>query len=186
MSTTSVAPVSDELDDRAPGEGFVLAAALGATMAGVAHLLAVPQHWDVSVPMSAFFIILGVAQLVLAAALRWRPPNSVLIVTIAVHLVVMALYLASRTVDLPFVPPHDAGHRVDHLPVAGGVGNGIPIYPGARVEPVGMLDVVCLGAELLLVVALTSLLPSRVRGRVTTVLAAAAVLSVLWRVWVLS
>jgi len=136
--------------------------------------------------MSAFFIALGVAQLLLAAVLRWRLPDTVLVSAIAAHLGVIALYVASRTVDLPSVPPHDPAHQVDHLPVAGGVGNGIPVYPGSRVEPVGALDLVCLGAELVLVVALAVLLPSHMRGRMTTVMAAAGMLAVVWRVWVLS
>ena len=100
---------------------------------------------------------------------------------VTAHLAVIGLYVASRTVDLPFVPPHDAGHEFEHLPVDGGIGNGIPIYPGSRIEPVGLLDVVCLAAELALVAAVVSLLPPRLRGPATTVVAVLAVLGLVLR-----
>lgn len=177
---------SSSLDEPLPGEGFVLAAAMGAAVAGVIHLVVVPGHWAVSAPMSAFFLGVGVAQLVLAAALGRGLPDAVLVAVISAHLAIMGLYVASRTVDLPFVPPHDAAHEMEHLPVPGAVGDGIPTYPGSRVEPVGVLDLMCLVAELVLVVSLAALLPARLRGIVTTVMAGAAVLAVLWRVWVLS
>jgi hypothetical protein len=172
-----------EADAPAPGEAWVLAAAMGATVAGVAHLVVVPEHWSLSTPMSAFFIAIGTAQLLLAAVLRWRLADVVLVGVIVAHLAVMGLYLASRTVDLFFVPPHDAGHRMEHLPVPRGVGDGVPVYPGSRVEPVGVLDMVCLAGELVLVVSLTALLPSALRARTTTLLAAAGAAAVIWRVW---
>lgn len=185
-TSTPSAPTRELLDETLPGEGFVLAAAMGATMAGVVHLLAVPGHWATSPHMSAFFVAVGTAQLVLVVLLRWRLPDAVIVGVIAGHLAIMGMYLASRTVDLPFVPPHDRAHDMEHLPVPRAVGDGIPVYPGSRVEPVGVLDLVCLVAELVLVVSLAALLPPRLRSVVTTVMAAAAVLAVLWRVWALS
>ena len=94
------------------------------------------------------------------------------------HLAVMGLYVASRTADLPFVPPHDAAHEVNH-PVPGGVGNGLPIYPGSRMEPVGVLDVACLDRELVLVVMVG--LPSRWRTGVTSAMLGVGVLAVVAR-----
>ena len=176
-------PGDSGADAPVPGEAWVLAAALGATVAGAAHLVVVPEHWSVSAPMSAFFIAVGAAQLLLAAALRWQLPHPVLIGVIVGHLTVMGLYLASRTVDLAFVPPHDAAHRMEHLPVPGGVGEGVPVYPGSRVEPVGVLDLMCLAGELVLVVSLTALLPPMLRARTTTLLAAAGAAAVIWRLW---
>lgn len=187
METPSPSVASTEpLEEPLPEEGFVLAAAMGAMMAGVVHLLVAPEHWTVSAPMSAFFVAVGVAQLVLGAALRWRLPDAVVIGVIVAHVAIMGLYTASRTVDLPFVPPHDPAHQSEPLFVPRAVGNGIPVYPGSRVEPVGALDLLCLGAEVVLVVALTALLPPRLRGVLTTAMALAAVLAVGWRVWVLS
>jgi hypothetical protein len=159
-------------------EVYTIVAAGCAFTAGAIHLAVVPGHWSVSGPISAFFIAVGIAQLCLGAALRWRLPPVVLAGVIFAHLGVMALYVASRTVDLPFVPPHDGGHEVGHLPVAGGVGNGIPVYPGSRIEPVGVVDVACLVAELVLVTMLAGLLPARWRSAVTTTMVALGVLAV--------
>jgi len=105
----------------------------------------------------------------------------VLTTVIVGHLAVIGLYVASRTVDLPFIPPHDVGHDVEHLPVAGGVGNGVPVYPGSRVEPVGVLDVFCLVAELVLVAMLAGLLPARWRNGVTTAMVAVGLLALVAR-----
>lgn len=147
---------------------YALVAATCAMLAGGIHLAVAPGHWDAARPMGVFFLVVGVAQLCLGGALGWRMPPSVLVGAIGAHVVVMGLYVASRTVDLPFVPPHDEGHEVAHLPVAGGNGNGIPVYPGSRIEPVGLLDVTCLLAELVLVAMLAGLLPQRWRGVVTS------------------
>jgi hypothetical protein len=162
-------------------EVYVLVAAVCAMLAGVIHLAVVPQHWDSSWQTSAFFVALGLGQLGLGAALRWRFPPLLLTSVIVGHLGVMALYVASRTVDLPFVPPHDAAHEVNHLPVPGGVGNGLPIYPGSRMEPVGVLDVACLIAELTLVAMLVGLLPSRWRNAVTSAMVGLGLVAVLAR-----
>ena len=51
--------------------------------------------------------------------------------------------------------------------MAGAAGNGVPIFPGSRIEPVGVLDMACLLAELGLLAALVGLLPQKAR-RLTT------------------
>jgi hypothetical protein len=170
-------------DDAGPSheEVYILVAALCAMLAGTIHLAVVPQHWGDSWQISTFFVALGLGQLGLGAALRWRLPAVVLTTVVAGHLAVMGLYVASRTRDLPFIPPHDAAHEVDHLPVPGGVGNGLPIYPGTRIEPVGLLDVVCLLAELVLVALLVGLLPSRWRNAVTSAMVGLGLLAVVAR-----
>ena len=180
MSEHRALPEQDD-DALSHEEVYVLVAATSAMIAGAIHLAVVPQHWAVSLPISVFFLVLGLGQLALGAALRWRLPPVVLAGVVVGHLAVMALYVASRTVELPFVPPHDAGHEVDHLPVAGGVGNGVPIYPGTRVEPVGVLDVACLVAELVLVAMVVGLLPARWRNGVTSVMVGLGLLALLAR-----
>ncbi len=162
---------TERLDERASVEELgVLAAAGAALVAGGIHLAVAPEHWTVSPASSVFFVVLGLGQWGLAVALRWRQPPWVLAAAVLAHLGVIALYVASRTVELPFVAPHDVGHEISHLPVAGGVGNGIPIYPGSRIEPVGLLDLACLAAELVLVAALVAMLPRRWRSLSTTVM----------------
>jgi hypothetical protein len=119
-------------------------AMVSALVAALAHVWVIPEHlaeW----PLAAlFFAVVALAQLILAVSLRRSP---------------------SRTVDLPFLP---LAHDMAHLPTAWGVGNGIPIFPGARIEEVGVPDLVCLGAELVTVVALCSLAGPAVRRVATT------------------
>jgi hypothetical protein len=152
-----------------------------AIVAGVIHAAVAPAHYAESWWAGSFFVVVAVAQVALALALRWTLPVVVLVGALVGHLGVVLLYVASRTVELPFVAPHDAGHAVPHLPVAGGVGNGIPIYPGTRVEPVGALDIACLVAELVLMLMLAGLLPHRARMVVTTVMMLAGALVLVGR-----
>ena len=99
----------------------------------------------------------------LAAVLVVESPGVRALTGVAVaHLGLVALYVLSRTRDLPFAPAHAAGGHVDADEVAaaapGGVGNGVPLYPGSRTEPVGVLDLVCIGAEVALVALLVGAL----------------------------
>lgn len=151
-------------DRTAPGLRALAAAC--ALVAGAVHLWVVPEHYEEAWVLGTFFVVVGSGQLVLAAVLRWVTATWFLVTAIVAHLSVIALYVVSRTAELPFVPPHT--HGGEHLPVFGGVGNGTPIYPGARIEDVGALDMLCLDAELGLVIALTAMLPSPLRGRLCT------------------
>ncbi len=81
----------------------------------------------------------------------------------------IGLSTLSRTVDLFFLPPHGQGHEVDHLPVANGTGEGVPVFPGSRIEQVGLLDAGCVVAELVVVGCVLALLPPPLRARVSTV-----------------
>ena len=51
-----------------------------------------------------------------------------------------------------------------------GVGDGTPQYPISGIEPVGVLDLVCLAAELVLIAMLVGLLGGRLRRVVVDVL----------------
>ncbi len=159
----------------------VVVAVGAAALAGGIHLAVAYPHFREHWTLGTFFLVLGLAQLALVPLLRRAQPAYVLLGVVGAHVGVLVLYVASRTVDLPFVPPHDVGHEFEHLPVAGGIGNGIPVYPGSRIEEVGLLDLLCLGAELALVAAVVSLLPARLRTPVTTVCAALAVVGLLLR-----
>lgn len=159
----------------------VLIASSCAALAGGIHLAVVPEHLTESWLMTVFFLVVGLAQLGLAVALRWQLPAALLAAAVVAHLGVIALYVASRTVDLPFVPPHGPGHDIEHLPVAGGIGNGVPIYPGSRIEPVGVLDVACLIAELVLVALLTGMLPPKWRRLMTSSMLALGMFAIIAR-----
>ncbi len=148
-------------------QAFAVGCALVA--AGI-HGAVTPGHL-VEAPLAGwFFLVLTVLQTALAVALLRPVSVAVLLTAILGHVGVVMLYVASRTVDLAFLPTHGG----DHLPVAGGVGNGNPVYPGAHMEPVGVLDLACLGAELALIALLAALLPHRLRARVTTAMAVLA------------
>jgi len=148
--------------------GYPALAGALAVVAGLIHLDVVPEHLGEAPVLGGFFLLVGVAQLVFALAMTWTVKPWLLVPVIAAHVGLLMLYVVSRTADLPFVPPHDLGHTVQHLPIAGGVGNGLPIFPGSRMEEVGALDLGCQVVELGLVLVLTGLLPPRVRAHVAT------------------
>ena len=161
--------------------GYLTAGQLAAVLAAGIHAAVVPEHLQESLLIGGFFVVVALGQFGLAAALRRRPPLLVVVGAIWAHVALIALYVASRTVDLPFLPAHHGANSIEHLPVAGGHGNGIPAYPGSRIEPVGTLDLICLGAELVLIGALLGLLPARLRSRTTSALMALGLLAVLAR-----
>jgi hypothetical protein len=164
-------------DDAGTGAGtlsreaaYAAIAGCCAIIAGAIHALVAPAHFAESWYAGTFFVALAVGQVALAMALRWRLPVFVLVSAVLGHLAVMVLYVVSRTIDLPFVPLHINGQHLSHLPAVRGIGNGVPVYTGSRVEPVGVADMVCLTAELGLVVALLCLLPGRARRGLTTLM----------------
>ena len=77
MSENRANPEVDEDAGPSHEEVYVLVAAVCAMLAGAIHLAVVPQHWSVSWQISAFFVVLGLGQLGLGAALRWRLPQVV-------------------------------------------------------------------------------------------------------------
>ena len=126
----------------------------------------------------SFFLVVGIAQLGVALVLvlgSLRAPA--LMGLVAAHVALIGLYVASRTVDLPFLAPHGHGHHGAEA-APGAVGNGIPVYPGARVEPVGALDLVCVGAEVVLVVLLLAQVPATWRRATLNVLALVGIAAV--------
>ena len=173
MNLTS-APAVVRIASRAHRPSVVSVAAAAAAVAGLGHLVAMPAHFPVSWAVGLFFLTVGCAQVVLAAVLVIEELSTRAKCAVALaHLALIGLYVASRTRDLPFVPLHTSAGHVNPADVAaaapGGNGNGLPVYPGSRVEPVGALDVLAVAAELVLVVALLAMVPARARGRVLDV-----------------
>ena len=144
--------------------------------AGVIHLLVAPAHLREAWWLGAGFVAVGLAQLALVALLMRPQPVWVLLVATWGYAAAAGFYVATRTVDVWFMPAHGRGHEVGHLPVLNGVGTGIPVYPGDRIESVGPLDLTCLLAEIVVVAMLLTMLPATVRARTTTALAALAAL----------
>lgn len=137
------------------------AAVVLALTAALTHAIGTPEHVRSWLASGIFFAALAFAQGMLAGVLftGLRSPR-VLVAAVWGHVAVIALYVWSRTAGLPFAPPiyGHGGHK-------GGPGRSI--VPGA-VEKVGSLDLLALGAELLLVLVLVSMMAPRLRRRTTT------------------
>lgn len=179
VGATVLPPRATEADP-APGRELVYRglAAVCVAVAGVIHLWVAAEHFGEALRLGLFFVVLGVAQLGFAVALRAALQTRVVVAAVLAHLAVITLYVATRTVDLPFVPVHD---HVTHLPIARTIGNGVPVFPGSRIEEVATLDLVCLGAELGAVVLLVALLPQPVGRRITNLMLGLGLLALLLR-----
>ncbi len=125
--------------------------------AAFAHFVVAPDHYTWWPTAGVFFAALGVAQLLYSVLLvRFSYDHRIVLAGIWGTVGVILLYVASRTVGLPSTPP---------VPIHGGrwvPGRSI-LLDGAK--HVGPLDVFTLVAEVLLVVTLLSMLPTRSRTR---------------------
>jgi hypothetical protein len=125
--------------------------------AGLAHLVAAPSHYTWWPLAGVFFVALGVAQLGFGLALlRGGRSDRLLLAGIWSTVAVILLYVASRTVGLPWSPP---------VPFHGG-----RWVPGRSIVPdgdkyVGPLDVFTLVAELLVVLTSVAMLSARSKAR---------------------
>jgi hypothetical protein len=135
--------------------------ALAALSVGAAaiHFAVVFEHFVEYTLYGAFFLVISWAQLIWPAVLLWRPSRLWLWLGIAGNAIIIAVYVASRTVGLPFGPDlHNT-------------------------ESVGALDVVSCVLEFLLIVGCAALLwrpsladrPVARRGAVARVAALVAV-----------
>ena len=133
------------------------AAIVCSAFAALAHFVAAPGHYIWWPAAGVFFVALGVAQSLCAVMLlRGGRPLWFVLAGIWCTAGVILIYVASRTVGLPWAPP---------VPFHGGrwVPGRSAIPNGAKY--VGPLDLFTLVAELVFVVALISTLPSRWRSR---------------------
>jgi FtsP/CotA-like multicopper oxidase with cupredoxin domain len=117
-----------------------VAAALTVVAASV-HAWATPEHFEEWWGYGVFFLLVAAAQGVYGPALLRWPRRPVLLAGIVGNLAIIALYLVTRTVGVPFFGPH-----------------------AGEVEEVGVIDLVATLAEVALVVALAALLWSVVRS----------------------
>lgn len=124
-----------------------LAAALS-ILAAVIHVFVAPHHWEHWWGYGALFVLVGVAQALFGFALLWWPkrfppfPRRVILVLgIVANLAIIAFYVLTRTVGIPFGP--EAG----------------------TVEDVGAVDLVSKVVETLLVAVLAALWVARRRIR---------------------
>ncbi len=111
------------------------AAAVFSLLAAMIHLWAMPEHFEEWWGYGAFFLVSAVAQGFYGLALLRWPSRPLLLLGIGGNLSIIALYLATRTVGIPFFGPH-----------------------AGEVEGVGVADLSATAAELALAVALGSVL----------------------------
>ena len=147
-----------------------LAAITLASVAAGVHAVLIAQQGQIWWGYGVLIAAIAIAGAAIAIALAVRPTIGVLYVAIAGAVVSSILYVISRTVGFPFGPgPAGALRFTDPLH-----GPGNPNYDAliGRAEPVGLLDLGSLIAEIALVVLLVSMLPERRRRSVTNVLCA--------------
>jgi hypothetical protein len=138
---------------------YLLAALASLSVSAAAiHFAVVFEHFDESALYGVFFLVLSWAQLIWPAVLLWRPSRLWLWLGMSGNAAVIAVYIASRTVGLPFGP--DLHHP----------------------EPVGALDVMSCVLEFALITGCAALMwrPSLVdwptrRGGLATSLSLLAV-----------
>jgi peptidoglycan/LPS O-acetylase OafA/YrhL len=105
----------------------VLASGVLSLVAGWIHLAYVSSHWDYWWAYGAFFLATGLFQALLAPALMRWPGSWTALVGIAGNVAIIGMYLWSRLYAIPMGP-----HK--------GV-----------LERIGTVDMICTGAEVLLV-----------------------------------
>jgi hypothetical protein len=158
--STSVLPSKEVRTGPDTVRPYILGA-LAALSVGAAaiHFAVVFEHFVENTLYGAFFLVISWAQLIWPAVLLWRPSRLWLWLGIAGNAIIIAVYVASRTVGLPFGPDlHNT-------------------------ESVGALDVVSCALEFLLIVGCAALLwrpsladrPVARRGAVARVAALVAV-----------
>jgi hypothetical protein len=106
-----------------------------------------PEHFEEWWGYGAFFLISAAAQGAYCAVLLRRPRRALLLLGVVGNLSIIALYLLTRTVGIPFFGPH-----------------------AGEVEGIGMLDLSAAAAELALTGMLGVLLRDLPRERVVVVL----------------
>ena len=82
------------------------AAAVFSLLAALVHLWAMPEHFEEWWGYGMFFLVSAVAQGAYAAALLRWPSRPLLLLGVGGNLSIVALYLVTRTVGIPFFGPH--------------------------------------------------------------------------------
>ena len=170
MTTTGQATATSPAP--APGEAWnvpqngALAAAFLSVAAGAIHLALAPEHLRHWWVFGTFFLAVGAFQLAYALAVLWRPTWPLALVGIGANVTIVLIYVASRTVGLPIVPPETEGAAEGHGAsdeAAEGLGASGEAT-GGFTESVGAVDLATTAAELALIGVLVGLLPGRLRS----------------------
>lgn len=126
---------TSELPTMTRSKTWLYAAAGLSVMAGLLHLLVMPEHFEEWLGYGLFFLIVALAQLVYAVLLLRRPASRALLVAgIVGNALIVGFWAFTRTV-------------------------GVPLGPAAgEVEAIGVVDTVSKLAELALIGCLVLLL----------------------------
>ncbi len=114
---------------------ILYSAAALSLLAALLHLSVMLEHFEEWWGYGTFFLAAAITQVLFGAALLRRPDPRLFVLGVAVNLAIIGLWLATRIVGIPFFGPH-----------------------AWEVEAVGAVDLTCTLAELVLVVALGTLL----------------------------
>lgn len=80
-----------------------LSAGLSLVSAGI-HAIVMPEHFQEWWALGVFFAIVAAAQGTYSVALLWSPQPSLLALGIIGNVIVVVLYIVSRTVSVPLGP----------------------------------------------------------------------------------
>jgi hypothetical protein len=94
-------------------------------LAAIIHLWVMPEHFEEWWGYGTFFLVVAIAQGLYALFLLRRPGRPILLLGVAGNLIVVILWVVTRTSGIPLVGPH-----------------------AGEVEEVGALDLLCTLAEL--------------------------------------
>lgn len=118
-----------------PSKPWLYGAAVLSIMAGLIHLAVTPAHFEEWIGYGLFFLVASIAQLIYAVLLLVRrPTRNLLLAGIIGNGLIIALYVVTRTLGIPFFGP-EAG----------------------EVEPIGVLDTISKVVELSLIACLVVL-----------------------------
>lgn len=103
---THPAPEPPSLDEanRSLSARLGYAAGLSAG-AGVIHLMVTREHFEHWFGYGLFFLIVGSVQIAYALLLGWRPSPQVFQLGVVGHLLILLLYISTRTIGIPFFGP---------------------------------------------------------------------------------
>lgn len=122
LSLVSVVAVPVRATRLDSGSVARLAMSAALFVAGWIHLLLVPEHFGESTILGLGFLVSGIAQLVLAAVVLWRPRGWAFGGVVAINVTLIVVYAYAVMVGLPF------GEHSEHADAVGVVvGAGEPI-----------------------------------------------------------
>lgn len=145
--------------------------ATGSVAAAAIHLWVVPTHLEQWWAYGAFFLVVAGGQLLFAPIVLWRARPWLLVTGVAANVAVVLVWMFSRTSGLPIGPPLTDSTAGRGDPALGGYGS----HASGAVEAVGPLDFTASAVELVIVLALVSMLPPTHRRHTVNALLAVGV-----------